>query len=347
MAAKKLIVVTSATGSQGTPIVKYLLANYSTQYSVRAVNRNVHKSAALALAALGAEVVAADYDDESSIRAAFSGAHVIFANTNYWDTLSWETEIAQGVLIAKVAAEEKNLETFIYSGNSDARKLYGGKFQGNLPYNAKALTLEKIRLLYPRLAEKMSIVILGFYHENWLKYQTVFGPVKVRPIPRVPMVEDLTWWQQSDGSFRMEMPYSDKDHGIPTVSPGDLGIVVAAIIEGGSKFHGKSIALVSETLTDAERIDIWSKSAYAPVIRYTPADPIRFSETGIQVEFTHVTNVEYASRLEAAGFPAEIAVSTTELTAMVGEGGNYLEAAGVLKARDVRVQSEIIALVPS
>ncbi|KAK5685999.1 hypothetical protein LTS10_002112 [Elasticomyces elasticus] len=133
--AKKLIVVTAATGYQGAPIVRYLLANHSAQYNVRAINRNVSKPAARALAELGAEVVAADYDNESSLRAAFLGAHVIFANTKYWDTLSYETEVAQGVLIAKVAAAETNLTTFIYSGNSDARKLYGGKFQGNLPYN--------------------------------------------------------------------------------------------------------------------------------------------------------------------------------------------------------------------
>ncbi|KAK5115798.1 hypothetical protein LTR85_009392 [Meristemomyces frigidus] len=256
---KKLIVVTSATGSQGTPIVKYLLANHSSQYNVRAINRDISKPAARALAVLGAEVVAADYDDESSLRAAFSGAHVIFANTNYWDTLSYEIEVAQGVLIAKVAAAESNLETFIYSGNSDARILYGGKYQGNLPYNAKAVTLEKVRSQFPNLAEKMSIVILGFYHENWLKYQTVFGPIK-----------------QHDGSFLMEMPYSDKDYGIPTVSPRDLGVVVATIIQGGKKFHGNMIALVSETQPDAERLDIWSR-----------------------------------------------------------KGGNYLEAEGVLKARDI------------
>ncbi|KAK3642101.1 hypothetical protein LTR56_010972 [Elasticomyces elasticus] len=298
--AKKLIVVTAATGYQGAPIVRYLLANHSEQYNVRAINRDVLKPAARALVELGAEVVAADYDNESSLRAAFSGAHVIFANTNYWDTLSYETEVAQGVLIAKVAAAEASLETFIYSGNSDARKLYGGKFQGNLPYNAKAVTLEKVRSQYPDLARKMSIVILGFYHENWLKYQTVFGPVK-----------------QSDGSFRMAMPYSDKGYGIPTVSPKDLGVVVAAIIEGGKKFQGKSIALVSENQTDAERLDIWSK------------------KTGANVEFKQVTNSEYQARLEAAGFPRAIAASTTELTAMVGEGGNYLEAEGILKARDI------------
>lgn len=178
--SKQVIVVTAATGSQGVPIVKYLLAHHSDIYTVRAITRNPSSPIAKSLASLGAHVVRADYSDEPSLRSAFSGAHTIFANTNFWEpTMSFELEVAQGLLIAKVATDEKDLQNFIYSGLGDARGLYDGKYQGNLTYNAKAITLEKIEEDFPSLAAKMIVITIGFYQENWKKYQLVFGPSKV------------------------------------------------------------------------------------------------------------------------------------------------------------------------
>jgi hypothetical protein len=178
--SKKIILITAATGSQGFAIVKYLLAHHSDIYTVRAVTRNSHSPRAKLLSSLGAHVVNADFNDERSLRSAFSGAHTIFANTNFWEpTMSLELEVAQGLLIAKVATDEKELQNFIYSSLGDARVFYGGKYQGNLTYNAKAITREKIVEEFPSLAAKMTIITVAFYQENWKKYQLVFGPVKV------------------------------------------------------------------------------------------------------------------------------------------------------------------------
>jgi NmrA-like family len=180
LSSKKIVVVTAATGSQGFPIVKYLLAHHSDIYTVRAVTRNTSSPTAKSLASLGADIVSADFSDEPSLRSAFLGAHTIFANTNFWEpTMSLELEVAQGLLIAKVANDENGLENFIYSSLGDARVLYGGKYQGNLTYNAKAITLEKVVEGFPNLAAKMTVITIGFYQENWKKYQLVFGPKKV------------------------------------------------------------------------------------------------------------------------------------------------------------------------
>jgi len=181
---KKLVVITSATGSQGISIVKHLLQHHKTQYNVRALTRNTSSTQALSLSALGAEVVSADFDDESSLTNAFAGANVIFANTNFWESLSLEKEVLQGLAIAAAAAKTESLENFIYSGLGDARILFGGKYQGNLPYNAKSIVLEEIAARYPSVARVMTVVTIGFYMENWLKYQAAFGPTKVKYFPQ-------------------------------------------------------------------------------------------------------------------------------------------------------------------
>ena len=68
--AKKLIVVTGATGNQGGSIARELLK--TGEWNIRAVTRNAKGAKAQELAALGMEVVEASYDDEESIRKAFT-----------------------------------------------------------------------------------------------------------------------------------------------------------------------------------------------------------------------------------------------------------------------------------
>jgi hypothetical protein len=61
----------------------------------------------------------------------------------------------------------------------DPKGLAGGKFQGILPYNAKAALREDLKS-YPTLRSKTTEVWIAYYFQNWIKFQAVFGPVKVR-----------------------------------------------------------------------------------------------------------------------------------------------------------------------
>lgn len=69
---KKTIVVTGATGTQGSSIVRVMLE--AGEWNVRAVTRNLDSDAAKALASKGVEVVYAEYDDEDSVRRAFKAS---------------------------------------------------------------------------------------------------------------------------------------------------------------------------------------------------------------------------------------------------------------------------------
>ncbi|KUI25755.1 nucleoside-diphosphate sugar epimerase [Mycobacterium sp. IS-1742] len=82
MSEKKIIAVVGATGAQGGGMARALLDD--GEFAVRALTRDPASAKAAALTEAGAQVVAADLDDEASLDAAFAGVHGAFVVTNYW-----------------------------------------------------------------------------------------------------------------------------------------------------------------------------------------------------------------------------------------------------------------------
>ena len=72
----RIATVFLATGVQGTSAVQALIKDGT--FTPRAVTRNANSDAARALAALGAEVVEATYDDKEAIKRAVTGAECVF-----------------------------------------------------------------------------------------------------------------------------------------------------------------------------------------------------------------------------------------------------------------------------
>src|SRR5262245_10345966 len=101
--AKKIIAVLGATGAQGGGLVRAILADPSGQFAARALTRDPNSAKAKELAALGAEVVAANVDDEESLARAFAGAHGAFCVTFFWDHFSAEKEMAEARSMANAA----------------------------------------------------------------------------------------------------------------------------------------------------------------------------------------------------------------------------------------------------
>jgi uncharacterized protein YbjT (DUF2867 family) len=59
--------VVGATGAQGGGLVRAILGDTSSSFTARALTRDVNSAKARELAALGAEVVAADVDNVESL----------------------------------------------------------------------------------------------------------------------------------------------------------------------------------------------------------------------------------------------------------------------------------------
>ena len=93
--AKKVIAVVGATGAQGGGLVRAILADPEGGFAVRAITRDVNSEKAKELAALGAEVVAGDVDDEASMRRAFDGAYGAYCVTFFWAHFSPAKELAE------------------------------------------------------------------------------------------------------------------------------------------------------------------------------------------------------------------------------------------------------------
>ncbi|KAG8404885.1 hypothetical protein J3459_016692 [Metarhizium acridum] len=297
--SKRLVVVLGATGSQGGAVVEYLLAHSPSLFQVRAVVRNADSEKAKALAKLGAELSEANFDDEDALRRALHGADAIFCLTNFFDQNSVDSELYRGLNIAKVASEIPELENFVFSALPDARDLFGGEYQRNLPYNAKSYIKEGIQKGFPELWKKTTVLYLAYYHQNWLKYAAVFGPAK-----------------QPDGSFILRMPHPGSDP-VSMASSLDTGAVVDAILRAESKYHGHTVALVAERLSDEKKLAIWAEAL------------------GVKAVYQQVTPAEYKKGLQAAGVPVALAHGLTELAEVIARKEDYVQAPGVIRGEDI------------
>ncbi|KAK8035706.1 hypothetical protein PG991_001779 [Apiospora marii] len=157
-----IITVVGATGIQGGSVVRALLDD--PKYSVRAITRNVKSDAAQALAARGVEVVEADMNDVSSLKAAFTGSHAIFAVTNFFEAVpttgvekSMEIETRLGANLADAAAATESLAHYIV-----------------IPYyESKNRVDDYIKEKHPQLLQKTTFFWAGWYAGNmnypWFK----------------------------------------------------------------------------------------------------------------------------------------------------------------------------------
>lgn len=116
--SRPLIAVIGATGSQGGSVVR-ALAERST-FRIRALTRTPADYSGPA-----EEVAAADLNDPETLRAAFAGAHGVFAVSNFWQPGT--DEIAQG-RSAVDAAIAAGVRHFVWSTLPDVETLSGGQF---------------------------------------------------------------------------------------------------------------------------------------------------------------------------------------------------------------------------
>ncbi|XP_044159789.1 nmrA-like family domain-containing protein 1 [Bufo gargarizans] len=230
MAAKKIITVFGATGSQGGSVACALLKDCT--FAVRAVTRDTSKPAAVKLKEAGAEVVSADLDNEKSLEAALGGAYGAFVVTNFWDHFSKEKEVKQGKVIADLC-KRLGLPHVIYSGLENVNKMTGGKLEV-LHFDGKGEVEEYFR----QISCPMTSVRLAFYFENLL---TVMKPQK----------------SKDGNSYELVLPMCDVP--MDGISVSDLGPAVLSILKSPKDYIGKDIGLSAEKLTAAQYAEIMSK----------------------------------------------------------------------------------------
>jgi uncharacterized protein YbjT (DUF2867 family) len=121
MANEKTILITGATGKQGGATLRHLAKRGG--FKLRALTRKPDGDAAKAVAALGAEIVAGDFDDAASLERAVAGAWGVFAVQNTWEA-GVEREEEQGKRLAKIA-RDKGVQHFVYTSVGSANRRTG------------------------------------------------------------------------------------------------------------------------------------------------------------------------------------------------------------------------------
>lgn len=130
-------------------------------------------------------MVQANLDELSSLLPAFAESSALFCVTDFWapfynpltatllkegQTLGeycYERELRQWKNIADTAAKIEGLERLVVSSLVDAEKLSKGKYKGVYHWDSKARGVEYLREVYPELAKKMTVMMMGNYMGNW------------------------------------------------------------------------------------------------------------------------------------------------------------------------------------
>jgi uncharacterized protein YbjT (DUF2867 family) len=235
MAAKKTIVVMGATGAQGGGLVRAILTDPGGGFAVRAITRKPQSEKAAALAALGAEVVAADADQPASLEPAFKGAYGIFCITNFWEHFSPEREYTQAGAMAR-AAKAAGATHVIWSTLEDTRRWVPlsdnrmptlmGKYK--VPhFDAKG----EADNLFRDLGVPTTFLLTSFYWDNLVYFGA--GP---KPGP--------------DGKLALTFCMGDRP--LPGIAVEDIGKCAYGIFRQGLSWIGKTPGLAGEHLTGTQ-----------------------------------------------------------------------------------------------
>jgi uncharacterized protein YbjT (DUF2867 family) len=249
---KKVIVVFGATGAQGGGLAQAILNDKNSEFSVRAVTRNVDSEKAKELAAQGAEVVAADLDDADSVNRAMQGAYGAFCVTFFWAHFSPEKEMAEAKVMAE-AAKAAGLKHVIWSTLEDVRTY--------IPLDDDRMPTLNGNWKVPHFDGKgasdhyftdagvpATFLLASFYWDNLIHFG--MGP---KP--------------GADGKQVFTLPMGDKK--MAGIASEDIGKCAYGIFKQGPSLAGKRIGIAGEQLTGDEMAKALSQSLGQDVSYYS------------------------------------------------------------------------------
>lgn len=255
MADTKVIAVVGATGAQGGGLVRAILDDPGGGFTARALTRDVKSPKARELAKLGAEVVAADVDDEASVKKAFEGAHAAFCVTFFWAHFSPEKEAANAATLAR-AAKQAGVEHAIWSTLEDTRRF--------VPLDDDRMPTLQGKYKVPHFDAKggsdhfftdagvpTTMLLTAFYWDNFIYFGS--GPKR-----------------GADGKLALTMPMGTAR--LSAIAAEDIGRCAYGIFKRGGEYIGKTVGIAGGHLTGAEMAASLSR-ALGEEVRYNDVPP--------------------------------------------------------------------------
>jgi len=249
MSQKKVIVVFGATGAQGGGLAHAILNDRDSEFTVRAVTRDVHSDKAKALAALGAEIVAADIDDPESMKRVLTGAYGAFFVTFFWAHFSAERETTEAKNMA-AAAKEAGLKFVIWSTLEDVRKW--------VPLSDSTMPTLQGKYKVPHFDGKgeadkyfieagvpVTFMLASYYWENLIYFG--MGPKR-----------------GADGKLAITFPMGKKK--MAGIVAGDIGKCAYGILKKRDQLNGKRVGIAGDQLTCNDMAKAMSKALGEEVV---------------------------------------------------------------------------------
>ena len=262
MSDKKIIAVVGATGAQGGGLVRAILEDPSSGFSVRALTRKADSDKAKELKKLGAEVVAADLANVDSLQKAVACAFGAFLLTNVSEHFSPEKEFEQAKNMAQ-AAKQAGVQHVIWSTLEDTRRWVPlsdnrmptlmGKYKV-AHFDAKG----EADKLFTEAGVPTTFLLTSFYWENLIFFG--LGPKK-----------------GPDGKLAITYPMGDKK--LPGIAVDDIGKTALAIFKKGKEYIGKTVGIAGEHLTGKQMAAALTK-ALGQDVRYHDVSPEEYRHFG-------------------------------------------------------------------
>ncbi|WP_328452746.1 NmrA/HSCARG family protein [Amycolatopsis sp. NBC_00438] len=252
MTEKKTIVVVGATGQQGGGLARAILDDPAGRFALRAITRRPGSDAAQALAARGAEVVAADLDDEESLAKALQGAYGAYFVSAFWEYNDVEREQKQARAMA-ASAKTAGLRHVIWSTLPDTR-LHLRLDDDRVPtlnerykvphFDGKA----EADAFFVDAGVPTTFLSTTFYFESFADF---FRPVR-----------------DDDGVLALHLPMGDRK--LPAIAAEDIGRTAFGVFERGPELAGATISISGENLTGEQYAAAFAKElgedvAYRPI----------------------------------------------------------------------------------
>jgi uncharacterized protein YbjT (DUF2867 family) len=280
--AKELVLVSGATGRQGGAIVRELI---DAGWPVRVMTRTPAGEAAETLAALGAEVVQADLDDEASLQTALDGAWGAVAVQNTWEA-GVAREEEQGKRFAR-AAKEAGIQHLLYQSVGSAHRDTGVPHFDNkwrVEETIRALDLPSWTVLRP-----------VFFMENllspWFKPHIEQGTLALGIAP--------------DTTLQM-------------IAVRDIGKYGLRVFERHEQVNGRAIDIAGDELTGREAAAILTDVTGRDVAYYqVPIEQVRSGSEEFAIMYEWFDAVGYEANID--GTAAEFDIRPTSFREWAAE----------------------------
>lgn len=290
MSEPRIIAVIGATGAQGGGLVRAICADPGGGFKARAITRDVNSEKAKALAALGAEVVAADVDDPESLRRAFDGAYGAFCVTFFWEHFSPAKELDEARAMVE-AARAAGVRHVLWSTLEDTRLL--------VPLDDPRLPTLQGKYKVPHFDAKgeadaffadsgvpFTLLRTSFYWDNFIHFG--MGP---KPGP--------------DGGLVLGLPMGNRK--LPGIAAADIGGCAHGIFKAGPAYQGRTVGIAGEHLTGTEMAAALEKVLGQPVVyQAIPFDVYRgfgfpgADDLGNMFQFKHDFNEAFCGARDLA-----------------------------------------------